>query len=240
MESYQKTLLKHERFEKKHELYHRGRSLVPKIILRATTPMHRSAAGQISYKGNTHGVGMHDGPRRAVHKAMNAGTTFGSMKTQRHRMVRLVEGKSREEQEALESKTYENLVTEADIWKLYTDGAFNEYGSRAGLILIDQEGAEYSYVLQLNFANSNNDVEYEALLEGLGIAAKMKVEKIHAFVDSKLVASQVEGSYEAKAVQCEGLTKGVLIKELNEQSVDTAEVNAIGEETTRTWITPIQ
>ncbi|GJT33242.1 hypothetical protein Tco_0923661 [Tanacetum coccineum] len=87
----------------------------------------------------------------------------------------------------------------------------------------------------------------------------MKVEKMHAFVDSKLVANQVEGSYEAKdkshtegrkqkagalsklaAMQCEGLTKGVLIEELNERSVDTAEVNAIIEEATRTWMTPIQ
>ncbi|GKB27128.1 reverse transcriptase domain-containing protein [Tanacetum coccineum] len=92
----------------------------------------------------------------------------------------------------------------------------------------------------------------------------MKVEKMHAFVDSKLVASQVEGSYEAKiektkrykekalemirsfnnfqishiprednknadalsklvAVQCEVLTKGVLIEELNERSMDMVE-----------------
>ncbi|GJR86178.1 reverse transcriptase domain-containing protein [Tanacetum coccineum] len=42
------------------------------------------------------------------------------------------------------------------------------------------------------------------------------------------------------AVQCEGLTKGVLIKELNERSVDATEVNAIIEEATRTWMTPIQ
>ncbi|GJR75168.1 reverse transcriptase domain-containing protein [Tanacetum coccineum] len=128
---------------------------------------------------------------------------------------------------------------------------------KVSFILIDPKGAKYSYALRLNFANSRNDAEYEALLAGLRIAAKIKVEKIHAFVDLKLVASQVEGSYEAKsektkkykekavemirsfnnfqishiprednkkadalsklaAVQCEGLTKGVLIKELNE------------------------
>ncbi|GKE77924.1 reverse transcriptase domain-containing protein, partial [Tanacetum coccineum] len=121
------------------------------------------------------------------------------------------------------------------------------------LILIDPEGAEYSYALRLSFANSNNDAEYEVLLAFFRIAAKIKVENMHAFVDSKLVASQVEGSYEAKnkpytkgrykkadalsklaAVQCEGLKKGVLIEELNEQSVDTVEVNAIIEEATRT------
>ncbi|GKE43151.1 reverse transcriptase domain-containing protein [Tanacetum coccineum] len=145
----------------------------------------------------------------------------------------------------------------------YTDGASNGYDSGVGLILIDPEGVEYSYALRLNFANSKNDAEYKALLAGLRIATKMKVKKMHAFVDSKLVASQVEGSYEAKgentkkykdkaleiirnfsniqishipreenkkadalsklaAVQCEGLTKGVLIEELNERSVDMA------------------
>ncbi|GKC44865.1 reverse transcriptase domain-containing protein [Tanacetum coccineum] len=104
---------------------------------------------------------------------------------------------------------------------------------------------------------------------------------MHAFVDSKLVPNQVEGSYKAKgektktykekaleiirsfsdfqishipreenrkagalsklaAVQCEELTKGVLIEEFNELSVDMADVNAIIEEATRTWMTPIQ
>ncbi|GJR09247.1 reverse transcriptase domain-containing protein [Tanacetum coccineum] len=169
------------------------------------------------------------------------------------------QGGGGERQEGSETKTPKNLGTETDIWKLYTNGASNEHGSGAGLVLIDPEGAEYSYALRLNFANSNNDVEYEALLAGLRITAKMKVGKVHAFIDSKLVASQVKGSYEAKsektkkykekalemirsfnnfqishiprddnkkadalsklaAVQCEGLTKGVLIKELNERS----------------------
>ncbi|GJR90732.1 reverse transcriptase domain-containing protein [Tanacetum coccineum] len=39
---------------------------------------------------------------------------------------------------------------------------------------------------------------YEALLARLRIATEMQVKDIHAFVDSKLVASQVEGSYKAK------------------------------------------
>ncbi|GJY35687.1 reverse transcriptase domain-containing protein [Tanacetum coccineum] len=79
---------------------------------------------------------------------------------------------------------------ETNLWKLYTDGASNDHGSETCLILIDPEGTEYSYAIRLNFTNSNNDAEYEALLAGLRIAAKMKVEKIHAFVDSKLVANQ--------------------------------------------------
>ncbi|GJQ90015.1 reverse transcriptase domain-containing protein [Tanacetum coccineum] len=79
-----------------------------------------------------------------------------------------------------------------------SDGASNNGGSRAGLILIAPDDVEYSYALRLNFSNSNNEAEYEALLAGLRIATKMQLKDIHGFVDSKLVASQVEGSYEAK------------------------------------------
>ncbi|GKE61822.1 reverse transcriptase domain-containing protein [Tanacetum coccineum] len=53
-------------------------------------------------------------------------------------------------------------------------------------------------VLHLNFSKSNNDAEYEALLAGLQIANQIQVKDIHAFMDCKLVASQVLGSYEAK------------------------------------------
>ncbi|GJS13292.1 reverse transcriptase domain-containing protein [Tanacetum coccineum] len=90
---------------------------------------------------------------------------------------------------------------------------------------------EYSYTLRLNFYNSNNDAEYEALLAGLRIAKEMQVKDIHAFVDSKLVASQVEGSYEAKEV---------LVEVLNERSVEAQEVNMVVEEEGPTWMTPIR
>ncbi|GKA14236.1 reverse transcriptase domain-containing protein [Tanacetum coccineum] len=86
-------------------------------------------------------------------------------------------------------------------WRLYTDGASNNEGFGAGLILIAPDDVEYSYALRLNFSNSNNEAEYEALLAGLRIAKEMQVRDIHAFVDSKLVASQVEGSYEAKGAR---------------------------------------
>ncbi|GJR04248.1 reverse transcriptase domain-containing protein [Tanacetum coccineum] len=140
-----------------------------------------------------------------------------------------------EEQEAMETKAPENLRTEADIWKLYTDGAFNEHGSGAGLILIDPEGAKYSYAPRLNFANSKNDAEYESLLAGLRIATKMKISHIPREENRKADALS-----KLVAVQCEGLTKGVLVEELNERSTDMAEVNEIIEEATITWMTPIQ
>ncbi|GJV62823.1 reverse transcriptase domain-containing protein [Tanacetum coccineum] len=106
-----------------------------------------------------------------------------------------------------------------------------------------------------DFSNSNNDAEYEALLAGLWIAIEMQVKYIHAFVDSKLVASQVEGSYEAKGekmikyrekvlelagVQFDHLSKEVLVEVLNERYVKTQEVNMVVEKEGPTWMTPIR
>nr|GEU91896.1 protein NYNRIN-like [Tanacetum cinerariifolium] len=79
----------------------------------------------------------------------------------------LAEGESMKEQEDTKTKTPENFKAKTNIWKLYIDGASNEHGSGAGLILIDPEGSKYSYALRLNFANSNNDAKYEALLAGI-------------------------------------------------------------------------
>nr|GEU70956.1 copia protein [Tanacetum cinerariifolium] len=112
----------------------------------------------------------------------------------------------------------ENLTHGPRAWRLYTDGVSNNEGFGAGLILIAPDDVEYSYALRLNFSNSNNEAEYEALLAGLRIATEMKVKDIHAFVDSKLIASQV----------------------LNERSVKAKEVNMVIEEKGSTWMTPIR
>ncbi|GJS78590.1 reverse transcriptase domain-containing protein [Tanacetum coccineum] len=91
------------------------------------------------------------------------------------------------------------------------------------------------------------------------INATPEVKDIHAFVDSKLVANQVEGSYEAKgermikyqerkadalsklvAVQFDHLSKEVLVEVLNERSVEAQEVNMVVEEEGPTWMTPIR
>ncbi|GJR34316.1 reverse transcriptase domain-containing protein [Tanacetum coccineum] len=130
-------------------------------------------------------------------------------------------------------------------WKLR-----NNEGSELGLIPDSAPVSivvEYSYALRLNFSNSNNEAEYEALLAGLRIAKEMQVRDIHAFVDSKLVASQ---SRERKG-RCPykqvvdvkfdtTLSKKDLVEVLNECSVEAQEVNMVVEEEGSTWMTPIQ
>nr|GEY65947.1 reverse transcriptase domain-containing protein [Tanacetum cinerariifolium] len=51
---------------------------------------------------------------------------------------------------------------------------------------------------KVQFAASNNEAEYEALIAGLQIVTQMGVKNIQENVDSKLVANQVLGTYVAK------------------------------------------
>jgi ribonuclease HI len=83
-------------------------------------------------------------------------------------------------------------------WLLYKDGASSAKRSGAGLIIVNPTREEVSYDLTLNFPSTNNEAGYEAMLVGLRLAIKLKVRHLHAWVDSLLVANQVNGTYEAK------------------------------------------
>nr|GFB21329.1 reverse transcriptase domain-containing protein [Tanacetum cinerariifolium] len=83
-------------------------------------------------------------------------------------------------------------------WTLFTDGSSCVDGSGACFILTNPEGVEFTYALRFQFAASNNEAEYEALVAGLRIATQMGVKNIQVNVDSKLVANQVLGTYVAK------------------------------------------
>ena len=64
-------------------------------------------------------------------------------------------------------------------WILYVDGSSNSQGSSAGPILTtptpDQVRIEYA--LYFSFLASNNEIEYEASLAGLRLAATMGTER---------------------------------------------------------------
>ncbi|GKA15554.1 reverse transcriptase domain-containing protein, partial [Tanacetum coccineum] len=85
-----------------------------------------------------------------------------------------------------------------DPWILFTNGSSCIDGSRAGLILTNLEGMEFTYALRFGFEATNNEAEYEALIAGLRIAEQMGIQYLQEHVDSRLVANQVKGSYMAK------------------------------------------
>nr|GEU55555.1 reverse transcriptase domain-containing protein [Tanacetum cinerariifolium] len=77
--------------------------------------------------------------------------------------------------------------TQQEPWTLFTDGSSCVDGSGAWLVLTNPEAIEFTYTLRFQFATSNNEAEYEALIAGLRIAAQMGVQNVHAVVPYAVV-----------------------------------------------------
>ena len=82
-------------------------------------------------------------------------------------------------------------------WKVYIDGAANQWGSGVGLVLVSLEKITIEKSLRLGFSATNNEAEYEALLTGMMMVQKMGGKIIEMFSDSRLVVGQVKGELEA-------------------------------------------
>jgi ribonuclease HI len=74
---------------------------------------------------------------------------------------------------------------------MYFDGSLMKTGAGTDLLFISPLGEHVRYVLRLHFPASNNMAEYEALVNGLRIAAKLGVRCLDARGDSQLVIDQV-------------------------------------------------
>ncbi|GKB07085.1 reverse transcriptase domain-containing protein [Tanacetum coccineum] len=110
----------------------------------------------------------------------------------------LAETPSKEKEGAKDEEAKRKEPELEKAWKLFTDGASSSDRSRAGLILVSLEGKEYTYALRFEFETTNNEAEYEALLAGLRITNEMKVQELTIFLDSQLVANQVNRLFEAR------------------------------------------
>ena len=86
-------------------------------------------------------------------------------------------------------------------WKVYVDGAANQRGSGVGLVLISLEKIIIEKSLRLGFSATNNEAEYEDLLQGMEMVQKMGGKAVEVFSDSRLVMGQVKGELEAKDVR---------------------------------------
>ena len=82
---------------------------------------------------------------------------------------------------------------------MYFDGSVMAPGSGAGVVLISPDGSRIRYAIRLHFSASNNDAEYEALINGLCIAIKLGATRLYIRGDSELVIDQVmkESSYKS-------------------------------------------
>lgn len=82
--------------------------------------------------------------------------------------------------------------------KVFTDGASNVRGSRVRIILISPEGVRLEKSLKLGFQASNNEAEYEALIAELRAVKSLGEKEVEMFLDSRLVVSQINGSFKAR------------------------------------------
>nr|GEX82908.1 reverse transcriptase domain-containing protein [Tanacetum cinerariifolium] len=143
-------------------------------------------------------------------------------------------------------------LTQEEPWMLFTDGSSCVDGSGAGLILTNPEGVEFTYALRFQFAASNNEAEYEALVASLRIATRMGVKNVQVNVDSKLVANQVLGTQVPRSRNKKAdalskiastsfahLSKQVLVEVLETKSITGKEVIAVIEEGGPTWMTEL-
>ena len=83
-------------------------------------------------------------------------------------------------------------------WKVYVDGTTNQRGTKVGLVLEFPEKTIIEKSLRLGFSATNNEAEYEALLQGMAMVRKMGGKAIEMFPDSRLVMGQVKGELEAR------------------------------------------
>ena len=86
-------------------------------------------------------------------------------------------------------------------WKMYFDGAYSWEGSEVGVLYVAQNDEYYipfSYRLQFDIDYTNNVCEYEALILGLEVARKIKIQQLIIYGDLELIVKQVRQEYHAK------------------------------------------
>ena len=59
------------------------------------------------------------------------------------------------------------MDVELGTWKMYFDGAINQYGDRIGILLITLDGSHIPLTIKLNFEATNNMAEYDTCIAGM-------------------------------------------------------------------------
>jgi ribonuclease HI len=82
------------------------------------------------------------------------------------------------------------------VWSMDFDSAKSKNGSGVGVLLCDSKGNAIPFSFWLEFPNTNNMAEYEALFQGLQNALGLGICHLLVSGDSELVVNQIIGKYE--------------------------------------------
>jgi ribonuclease HI len=78
-------------------------------------------------------------------------------------------------------------------WELYFDGLVCSKGQGAGCEVVSPSGVNMDLSIRLEFACTNNQVEYESLLHGLEFLRDLGARDADVFGDSNLIMQQIRG-----------------------------------------------
>jgi ribonuclease HI len=67
-----------------------------------------------------------------------------------------------------------------------------------GVVIEDDQGLRLRGLHRYIGKATNNEAEYQALIEGLKAASEWKPDRLEVYLDSKLVVEQINGSYRVK------------------------------------------
>jgi ribonuclease HI len=76
---------------------------------------------------------------------------------------------------------------------MYFHGSFTLNETGGCIVLISPKGDQLLYMIQVHFRATNNEVEYEAPINGLHIAIELGVHRLYIRGDSELIVNQVMG-----------------------------------------------
>ncbi|KAJ9547969.1 LOW QUALITY PROTEIN: hypothetical protein OSB04_020512 [Centaurea solstitialis] len=90
------------------------------------------------------------------------------------------------------------MIHDNEPWTMHVDGASNARGSGLGVVLKSSHGGNMVYSVRCEFKTTNNEAEYEALIDGLDMAYNLGARWLHVRSDSLLVVNQINGEFQAK------------------------------------------
>jgi ribonuclease HI len=91
--------------------------------------------------------------------------------------------------------------------RVFTDGAARGNPGPAGLgvVIEDEHGMRLRGLHRWLGVATNNEAEYQALIEGLKAVAEWKPDRLEVYLDSKLVVEQVNGRWKVKEARLQAL-----------------------------------
>lgn len=105
------------------------------------------------------------------------------------------------------------------------DGASNAWGSRIRIVLESLEGKKIEHLLKLGFHASNNEADYETLVAKLRAAVEVGATYAKVYSNSRLVVSEVKGSFKARDLRMVDYLKLVCSLQVHFGPVKVAQIS---------------